>query len=313
MLHILVAGKIHEDGVALLRSTTGITFELVDEVSLSSYAPLASNADAILIRTQPLPASVIADATRLKLVSRHGVGYDAVDLAALDARGIALAIVGDVNSRAVAEHSLMLMLAAARCAVAHDIASRNGNWQVRNRFQTSELDGKTLLLVGFGRIGRRVAALAQAFGMTVIAYDPFAEAQSFVGTGVSDAPNLDAALARADVVSLHIPGSPDGPLLGQRELSLMKPTAIVINTARGELVDKSALDQALRSGHIAAAALDVLIEEPPRQHHPLLQNPRVTISPHSAGLTRECAARMAVASVRNIIGCSTAPSIADCW
>ncbi|MBI3673879.1 MAG: 3-phosphoglycerate dehydrogenase, partial [Rhizobiales bacterium] len=220
MPHILVAGKIHEDGVALLRSTPGITFDLVNEVSLESYAPLAGKADAILIRTQPLPASVIADATRLRIVSRHGVGYDAVDVAALNARGIPLAIVGDVNSRAVAEHTLMLMLAAARCTVAHDAASRAGNWQVRNQFQTGELDGKVLLLIGFGRIGRRVANLVQAFGMTVMAHDPYAEPRTFTETSVEAAADLDAALPVADYVSLHMPAAPGGALLGGREFAL---------------------------------------------------------------------------------------------
>src|SRR5439155_5642766 len=136
-------------------------------------------------------------------VSRHGVGYDAVDIAALNARGIPLAIVGDVNSRAVAEHTLMLMLAAARCTVAHDIATRSGDWQVRNQFQTCELDGKTLLLIGFGRIGRRVASLAQAFSMTVMAHDPYAEPRTLAEAGVGEVTDLDAAYARSDYVSLH--------------------------------------------------------------------------------------------------------------
>ncbi len=301
MPHILVAGKIHEDGVALLKSSPGITFDLVHEVTLESYAPLVGKADAVLIRTQPMPASVIAEAKRLQIVSRHGVGYDAVDISALNARGIALAIVGDVNSRAVAEHTLMLMLSAARCTVSHDIDSRNGNWQVRNQFQTCELDGKTLLLIGFGRIGRRVASLAQAFGMILMAHDPYAEPGTLAEAGIGEVTDLDAAYASADYVSLHVPASSNGPLLGPRELSLLKPTAIVVNTARGELVDEVALDEALRAGRLGAAAIDVLVDEPPRKDHPLLLNPRVTISPHSAGLTRECAARMAVASVRNIL------------
>lgn len=301
MPHILVAGKIHEDGVELLKSAPGITFDLVSEVSLASYAPLVGSADAILIRTQPMPASVIAEASRLKIVSRHGVGYDAVDVAALNARGIPLAIVGDVNSRAVAEHTLMLMLSAARCAVAHDIASRTGNWHVRNQFQTSELDGKTLLLMGFGRIGSRVAILAQAFGMTVMAHDPYASAQALAAARVEAVTDLDLAFARTDYVSLHAPAGPNGALLGRRELALLKPTAVVVNCARGELIDEAALDEVLRSGRLGAAAIDVLAQEPPHKDHPLLQNPRVTISPHSAGLTRECAARMAVASVRNIL------------
>jgi len=300
MPHILVAGKIHEAGVALLKAAPGVSFDLVEEISTESYAPLVGKADAILIRTQPMPAPVIAAAPRLKIVSRHGVGYDAIDVAALNARGIPLAVVGDVNSRAVAEHTLMLMLAAARRTVAHDAAARSGNWQVRNRFEAIELDGKTLLILGFGRIGRRVAELARAFGMRIIAHDPFVAAADMAKADAA-AVSVDDGLQQADVVSLHVPLAPGGPAIGARELGLMKPGAIIVNAARGGLIDETALDLALRDGRLAGAALDVLEEEPPRPAHPLLANPRVTISPHSAGLTQECAARMAVAAVQNIL------------
>lgn len=301
MPHILVAGRLHRAGVETLEAATGFTFRLIDEISTESFAPFVGEADAVVLRTQPMPGSVIAAAPLLRIVSRHGVGYDAVDVAALNARGIALSVVGDVNSRAVAEHTLMLMLAAARKTVAHDRASRAGEWNVRNRFETTELDGKTLLLLGFGRIGRRVAQLAQAFGMTVAALDPFVTAAEMAEAGVTAAGDRDAALAQADYVSLHLPGSPGAAAIGARELGLMKPSAILVNAARGGLIDESALDAALRGGVIAGAALDVLSQEPPALDHPLLQNERVTISPHSAGLTAECAARMAVASAQNVI------------
>ena len=295
MPHVVIAGKIHEDGVALLRAQPDITLDVVSEVTRAAYAPFMSKADALLIRTQPCDAAIIASAPHLKIVSRHGVGYDAVDVAALNARKIPLAIVGDVNSRAVAEHTLALMLAAARRVVAHDAASRNGNWNERNRFDATELDGKTLLIMGYGRIGRRVGDLARAFGMDVIAYDPFITD----GSTVSD---LNTALARADYVSLHMPAA-KGAVIGAAELALMKPSAIIINAARGGLVDEVALDKVLRARKIYAAALDVLVDEPPQPDHPLLSNPHVTISPHNAGLTQECARRMAIAAAQNIIDC----------
>jgi D-3-phosphoglycerate dehydrogenase len=229
------------------------------------------------------------------------VGYDAVDVAALSARRIPLCIVGDVNSRAVAEHALMLMLAVARRAVQHDQASRTGNWNIRNRFETVELDGKTLLLVGFGRIGRRVAELAHAFGMAVMAYDPFIKPDLLARHGVKPAADLLTALSQADVVSLHMPGSAAGAVIWEEELNAMKPSAILINAARGGLVDETLLDRALREGRLSGAGLDVLVEEPPPPDHPLLSNPRVLISPHSAGLTAECAQRMAVQSVQNLL------------
>ena len=301
MVHILVVGPIHSAGVERLTSAPEVTFKLIDEVSIQSYAPYVGEADAILIRTQPLPADVIAKAAKLKIVSRHGVGYDAVDVPALNARGIPLAIVGDVNSRAVAEHTLMLMLAAARRTVAHDRASRTGHWNIRNTFETVELDGRNLLIIGFGRIGRRVAELAKAFGMEVSAYDPFVTADAMRSAGVRHVASIPLALGDADFVSLHIPLSPQGPRIGEKELALMKPTAIIVNAARGGLIDEAALDKALREGRLAAAGIDVLADEPPRPGHPLLSNDKVTISPHAAGLTVDCAARMAVSSVRNIL------------
>ncbi len=301
MPHILVAGKLHPAGLARLKQADGFTFTLVEEVSLASYLPHLPEADAVILRTQPMTAEAIALAPKLKIVSRHGVGYDAVDVAALTARGIALTIVGDVNSRAVAEHTLMLMLAVARQAARHDAAVRSGEWNIRNRFETVELDGKTLLLLGLGRIGRRVAELAQAFGMAVMAHDPFVKPDVLARHRVRPAPDLAKALAEADYLSLHMPGSASGPLIGEKELGLMKPSAILVNAARGGLVDETALDAALRAGRLYGAGLDVLEAEPPPPSNPLLSNERVLISPHGAGLTAECAARMAVASVQNVI------------
>lgn len=301
MPHVLVAGKLHPAGLERLKGAGDISFTLVDEISLDSYLPHIGEADAVILRTQPMTAEVVAAAPRLGIVSRHGVGYDAVDVAALNARGIPLCIVGDVNSRAVAEHTLMLMLATARKAAQHDAAIRRGEWNVRNRFETVELDGKTLLLVGFGRIGRRVAELARAFGMTVTAYDPFVKPEVMAKHGVRPAADLVKALGGADYVSLHMPGTTAGAVIWEEEIRAMKPGAILVNAARGGLVDEAALDLALREGRLAGAGLDVFKAEPPPADHPLLANERVLLSPHAAGLTAECAARMAVASVQNVL------------
>ena len=301
MPHILAAGKLHAAGVERLKQAQGFTFTLVEDVSVESYLPHLAEADAVVIRTQPMTAETIALAPNLKIVSRHGVGYDSVDVKALTSRGIPLCIVGDVNSRAVAEHTLMLMLAVARRAAVHDAASRNGNWNVRNGFETVELDGKTLLLVGYGRIGRRVGELARAFGMAVMAHDPFVNQDVLAKHGVRPAEDLLKALGEADYVSLHMPGQASGAVIFEEELGAMKPSAILINAARGGLVDEQALDKALREGRLFGAGLDVFRAEPPAPDHPLLTNDRVLISPHTAGLTSECAARMAVASVQNVI------------
>ena len=301
MPHILVAGKLHPAGIERLKAAADASFTVVEEVSLESYLPHVAVADAVVLRTQPMTAEVIAAAPKLKIVSRHGVGYDAVDVKALNARGIPLAIVGDVNSRAVAEHTLMLMLAVARQAARHDAAIRQGDWNVRNRFETVELDGKSLLLAGFGRIGRRVAELAQAFGMTVAAYDPFVKPEAMAqarrqarrrsrqGAGrgrLRLAPHAGLRHRRGDLRG----GTPGHE--ARRHPHQRRPRR---PRRRGPARPRP------REGRLGGAGLDVLKSEPPAPDHPLLTNDRVLLSPHSAGLTAECAARMAVASVQNVL------------
>lgn len=300
MTVVLVAGKIHHSGLALLNSCNNLSVVYVEEVSAEAYRPALAEADALLIRTQPLTATDIVGAPKLQIVSRHGVGYDAIDVNALNIRNIPLAIVGDVNSRAVAEHTLMLMLTAARRTVAHHIASTTDNWNERNRFDSVELDGKSLLVLGFGRIGRRVADLAKAFGMNVMAYDPYITIEQTAGLGIEFVTDIATGLSGADFVSAHLPGG-NGPLIGAAELALMKPSAIIVNAARGGIIDESALDAALRQRKLRSAALDVLLQEPPTPDNPLLTNPFITLSPHNAGLTEECAMRMGLAAARNIL------------
>ena len=301
MPHVLVAGRIHEAGLSLLRSAPGVTLDLVDEVSTESYAPIVDRADAVLIRTQPMPGSVIRAAARLKIVSRHGVGYDAVDVTALSAREIPLAVVGDVNSGPVAEHTMMLILALAKRTLLYDRSARNGGWAIRNTFGAVELENRKLLLLGFGRIGRRVAKLADAFGMEVMAYDPFVDEAAIRADGVVPAPDLGLALEAADVVSVHIPMSQRRALIGAAEFARMKPSAFIVNTARGGLIDEGALVAALAEGRVAGAGLDVFEAEPPTAGAAFFDSDRVVLSPHSAGLTDECAARMSIAAARNIL------------
>ncbi|MBP7000874.1 hydroxyacid dehydrogenase [Amaricoccus sp.] len=299
MPHVLVAGALHPSGLRLLRDCPDLTFDYVEEVSEASYAPLVDRADALVIRTQPLTAATIARAPRLRIVSRHGVGYDTVDAAALTARGIALAVCGDVNSVSVAEQAMMLMLAAAKRALRADRSVRAGDWSWRNRLEPCELGGKRLLIVGYGRAGRHVARMAAAFGMEVRAHDPF-----LAGRGWPEGPvaavSLEEGLPWADFVTLHAPRT-DGALLGSAELAAMKPTAILVNTARGGLLDEAALVAALTEERLAAAGLDVYEDEPVAPENPLLALDQVVLSPHVAGLTTECAERMALGSVQNVI------------
>jgi len=224
-----------------------------------------------------------------------------VDVGALSERKIPLAVVGDVNSRAVAEHAAMLMLSAARRTALFDRKMRAGDWNYRNSLDADELDGRTLFIVGFGRIGQRLAQIGAALGMDVIAYDRFLDPSAIAARGVTPAEDLLEGLRRADVVSLHVPKANDAALIGRAEIELMKPSAIVINTARGGLIDERALVDALNEGRLSAAGMDVFESEPPAKDDPLLNCDRVVLSPHNAGLTEACGRRMAMAAANNIL------------
>ncbi|MBB3522995.1 hydroxyacid dehydrogenase [Rhizobium sp. BK456] len=301
MPHILIAGKLHPSGMALLKSAPGVTFDYVEEVSEQSYHPFISKADALVLRTQPLSASTVANADRLKIVSRHGVGYDAVHLASLNERGIALAVVGDVNSVSVAEHAMMLILSAAKRVLRGDRAVRNpSEWGWRNRLEAEEISGKRLLIIGFGRIGRHLSRMAAGFGMEIRAFDPYLQAQGWPGGAVLPEGSLLNGLRWADVISVNVPKA-DRPIITKDELAAMNPGAILVNTARGGVVDEAALIEALQSGRLGAAGLDVFDDEPPSEDCRLLAFDQVVLSPHIAGLTRECGERMAVASVQNVL------------
>ena len=298
---VLVAGKIHPVGLDLL-AAAGMEVDYVEEVSLPSYLPFIERADAVLIRTQPMPAEAIDKAPRLRIVSRHGVGYDSVDVEALNRRGIPLAVVGDVNSRTVAEHAMLMLLSTSKRLLAYDECVRASRWSYRNSLEATELDGKTLLIVGFGRIGRLVARMAAPFGVASIAYDPFQPAGAIAAEGVEPV-GLEEGLRRADLATIHAPKIGDAPLIGAAELALMKPTAIIVNTSRGGIVDEAALTAALEGGALAGAGLDVFETEPPSPGLALLKDRRVVLTPHSASLTQECAARMSAGAARNILDC----------
>ena len=297
MPHILIAGKLHPSGFALLDAEAGVTWDYVEEVSEQSYAPLIAEADALVIRTQPLSAATVARAERLKIVSRHGVGYDSVDVAALTARGIALTVVGDVNSVSVAEHAMMLMMAAAKRVVEADRAVREANWTWQNGLLPIELRGKRLLILGYGRSGRHLAQMAQGFRMQISVHDPFLVSEP--EPPVRRVADLLDGLREADFVSIHIPRT-DRPLIRAEELAAMKRGAIIINTARGGIVDETALSAALSSGHLGGAGFDVFHAEPLEPDGSLIRAGRMVLTPHVAGLTAEAGERMAIQSVRNV-------------
>lgn len=300
MPHIVVAGPLHPSGRALLDGAADMTVSYLEETSEPSLAAAISNADAVLLRTQPMSAATVALAPNLRIVSRHGVGYDAVDVAALNNGNIALAVCGDVNSTSVAEHAVMLLLAAAKRVIRGDTAVRQGQWEWRNRLESEDLFGRKLLQIGYGRIGRHITRMMAAFGVTSVAYDPYLLQRGWPEGEVRPVATLSEGLAMADLVSLSVPGT-DEPLIGQAELTAAREGVILVNTARGGLIDETALVHTLESGKVGAAGLDVFENEPLPQNHPLTAHNRVILSPHIAGLTRGAAERMAIGSAQNIL------------
>jgi len=302
MPRVLISGSIDEAGMAVLRARPGLIIEEMANSRPEDFLARLPEADALLLRIAFLPGEAIVNADRLKVVSRYGVGYDNVPLDALTAKGVPVAVVGPVHTDTVAEHAFFLMIALAKAGLRQDAAMRESNWAIRTAPQAVDLAGKTLFIIGFGRIGRSLARRASAFAMQIVAHDPNVPVADMAALGVAKVDDWRAALAQADFVSLHAPRLPDTErMIGAAELRAMKPTAFIVNTARGGLIDERALVEALAAGHIAGAGIDVFEEEPPARDNPLFASDRVILSPHIAGLTREANARIAVTAAENIL------------
>jgi D-3-phosphoglycerate dehydrogenase / 2-oxoglutarate reductase len=302
MPHIVVADPIHPDGMERLLKAPGVT---VDHPGNAANEPLTERlrkADGLIVRGTPVDDALLVNAGQLRVVCRHGVGYDLVDVPALTKRGIALMITPEANAASVAEHALMLMLSLARNVVPVSAGVRQGGWRARWQSSTFELGGRRILIIGFGRIGTRVARLCAAFGMKVAVHDPYMPAGTIRGAGFEAAVDRDAGLAKADIVTVHVPANDrTRGMVNAAFLSKMRPGSVLINTARGTLVDESALEAALRSGHLAAAGLDVLSVEPMVKPPSMLALDNLIVTPHVAASTAEGLRRMAWDSAGNVL------------
>jgi D-3-phosphoglycerate dehydrogenase len=265
----------------------GVEFRVGQAKSEEEVLALAGEADGILNCYAKMTARVIAGLKRCRVIARYGIGVDNVDLAAATGAGIVVTNVPDYCVDEVSDHALALFLALARQVVAADRAVKAGAWDVVAHKGIQRIRGQRLGLLGFGKIARALAGKARALGMEVLAVDPFVDGAAMAALNVR-AVDLDTLLAEADVVSVHVPLSPQTRgILGERELARMKPTAFVINTSRGGLVDEAALAAALRAGRLGGAALDVVAQEPPGPDHPLRQAPHAILTPHLAFYSRE--------------------------
>jgi D-3-phosphoglycerate dehydrogenase len=303
---ILVTESMSQPGRALLKERADI--ELVEFPNMIS----AGDFEAMLRQQAPVHG-VALGATRfgepeleaskdIKVVTRIGVGYDAVDVPALSRRRVPLMVAGTANSPSVAEQALFMMLTLAKRAVEMHALVKDGAWASRLGVLPYDLFAKTVLIVGFGRIGTRTAKRCLAMEMNVLVYDPYKSAAEIKAAGCEPVADLDAALPRADFVSLHCPKTPETVgMFNAARLQRIKPTAYLINTARGGIVEEKALYDALVSGRLAGAGLDVFEQEPPPSGHSLFGLPNVIMAPHVAGVTREAVDRMSEQTARNIL------------
>ncbi len=304
MPHVVCLRPVHPEALEKLRNAPGVTVEVLDPVNEETIARSVPKADAVIVRATRIDRAFLDHAPNLRIVARHGVGYDAVDVPALTERGIPLTVTPDANAASVAEHAMMLMLNIARGTFAYDRKTRAGEWSNPPVPNTFDLGGRTVLVVGFGRIGGRVARLCQAFGMEVLVRDPFVAQNTIKGAGFTPVKDLPAALARADLVTVHVPSNAENRGMVNGEwLASMKRGAVLVNTARGTLVEEAALAGALTSGHLAAAGLDVFWEEPMRADNPLLKAPNVVMTPHSAAATEQGIRRMGLSCADSILAC----------
>ncbi len=297
---LVIVQPLLPDAYRILDERPDIEWCVVDPGSPTELAEEIEDADGMTIRVMNLPEEVLDAAKRLRVISRHGVGYDNIPVAYCTRRNIAIAITAGANSNAVAEHAFYLMLAAARAGMEMDHGIREGDFAIRSRIVGIELAGKSLLVVGYGRIGQQLAARAKAFGMRILVHDPFQ-----VPTRDSELERVDSlneALPQADFVSLHLPLTPEtAGMIGGRELDLLPDNAIIVNSSRGGLIDEAALIDRINSGKLFGAGLDTFCQEPLPTDSPLLAERRIILSPHSAALTDNSLRAMGRLAIRNAL------------
>jgi len=277
--------------------------EARDDVEGVSFVPTVPKAElhrllediaGVALGVQPFSDPELDAAPELEVVSRIGVGYDAVDVPALTRRKIPLMIGGTANSVSVAEAGVFLIMSLARRGAAMDTLVKEGRWQDRYKEMPVDLYGKTVLIIGFGKIGTRSAKRFAAMETNVLVYDPYMYSETIRGMGYEPVQDLDAAVARADFITIHCPKTPE-----------------TVDTARGGIIDEKALYDVLKANRIAGAALDVFDQEPTPQDNPLLTLPNFIAAPHVAGVTREAVDRMGVAAVQNILSVLDGKPIRD--
>ena len=302
MKKILVIQPIHEEGINLLKNNSNFEYEVVDNVDTEFLKSKIKDCDGISIRTAKLSGDVIEAANNLKIISRHGVGYDNIDLEVSKKKNITLAITATANAVAVAEHVMFMTLNISKRGSMYDDTVKNGKFNERNKLpKTLELWNKNILIAGFGRIGQALIKRCLGFEMNVFVFDPFVSKEFIEKRGGTKVDNLSETSKDMDAMSLHIPLNDETKnIINYELLKSMKKNCIIINAARGGIVNEVDLDRALNENLIFGAGLDVFETEPPAENNPLLKNKKVFLSPHTAAFTEECMTRMGKETIQNI-------------
>ena len=302
MKKILVIQPIHEEGINLLKDNSNFEYEVVDNVDTEFLKSKIKDCDGISIRTAKLSGDVIEAANNLKIISRHGVGYDNIDLEVSKKKDITLAITATANAVAVAEHVMFMILNISKRGSMYDDTVKSGKFNERNKLpKTVELWNKNILIAGFGRIGQALIKRCLGFEMNVFVFDPFVSKEFIEKRGGTKVDNLSETSKDMDAMSLHIPLNDETKnIINYELLKSMKKNCIIINAARGGIVNEVDLDRALNENLIFGAGLDVFETEPPAENNPLLKNKKVFLSPHTAAFTEECMTRMGKETIQNI-------------
>lgn len=298
---ILIVQPIHERGMQVFDESFDV--RVASDPSVATVIKEIKGVEGVVVRMAPFTREIIEAADALKVIGRHGVGVDTIDIQAATEKGIVVVNTPNANATSVAEHTLTAIGALAKRVVTYDHAIREERWELRNSYGAVDLDGKILGLVGIGRIGSMVARrAAAAFNMKAIAFDPYITPEKAREMGVTLCAAMDDIFRQADVVSLHTPLTPETRrFVDAVRLRMMKPTAFLVNFSRGEVIDEKALYDALKTGVIAGAAIDVYDPEPPLKDNPLFELDNIILSPHSAALTGECVIRMATGAAEGVV------------
>jgi D-3-phosphoglycerate dehydrogenase len=298
---VLCIQAIHPEGMKILQSRPDIELVVPESIEPQAWERHLADAEAILVRVSRIERWMIEKAPKLRIISRHGVGCDNIAVDAATEHGIVVATVGLANAPSVVEQTIAFVFALAKRLPQYDHAVRTGNYSIKFSGDSIDVAGKTILVIGLGRIGSRLVTAANAIGMTCIGVDPAYTAEQIRTMGAEPETDVRRALPKTDFVTVHCPLQPDTRnLIGAREISAMKRSSYLINCARGGVVDEAALIAALDAGTIKGAALDVQMSEPPKPDDPLLRHDRIILSPHAAASSAEGTIRMAVNSAQNI-------------